>query len=176
MVQSVLSRDLSIQWGQEVLSEANGGSSEGQDASLLQSNRSSRLFDDVKNITLHTKNRNVRYEIYYMDYSEKYNQILKDFADAWNTLNAEKLLQHLDKSFVYSSQWVFKSLDYDEYKDYLRGKFETLRNNGIKIKADLVYDPIFGGGMIRLIQDGEPILYRIKEKDGKVITGDMCMF
>ena len=47
MVQSVLSRDLSIQWGQEVLSEANGGSSKGQDASLLQSNRSSRLFDDV---------------------------------------------------------------------------------------------------------------------------------
>lgn len=111
-----------------------------------------------------------------MEYSEKYIQILKDFAEAWNTLNAEKLLQHLDDSFIYDSQWVLESLDCEGYKKYLRGKFETLRNKGISIKADLVNDTTFGGGMVRLIQNGQTILYRIKEKEGKVIKGDMCMF
>ncbi len=111
-----------------------------------------------------------------MEYSEKYVQILNDFAEAWNTLDSEKLLQHLDESFVYDSQWVFASLDYEGYKQYLRGKFENFRNKGIVIKADLVNDPVFGGGMIRLIQNGQTILYRIKEKNGKVIKGDMCMF
>lgn len=111
-----------------------------------------------------------------MEYSEKYIKILNDFVEAWNTLNEDLLLQHLDKSFIYDSQWVFDSLDYEGYKNYLKRKFQNLRNKGISIKADLVNDPVFGGGMIRLIQNGETILYRIKEKDGKVIKGDMCMF
>ena len=54
-----------------------------------------------------------------MEYSEKHIQILNDFAEAWNTLDAEKLLQHLDNSFVYDSQWVFESLDCEGYKKYL---------------------------------------------------------
>ncbi len=111
-----------------------------------------------------------------MKYSEKYIQILIDFAEAWNTLNAEKLLQHLDDSFVYDSQWALESLDCEGYKKYLRGKFETLRNKGISIKADLVNDTTLGGGMIRLIQNGQTMLYRIIEKDGTVIKGDLCMF
>lgn len=111
-----------------------------------------------------------------MDNTEKYMQILTDFAEAWNTLDAEKIFQHLDDTFIYDSQWVFQSLDYHGYKEYLKGKFETLKSKNISIKADLVNDPYSGGGMIRLIQNGETILYRIRVKNGKVIKGDLCMF
>lgn len=45
------------------------------------------------------------------------NDIIKDFCVAWQTLNAELIIKHLDASFVYDSQWVFSSLDCEGYKD-----------------------------------------------------------
>ena len=41
----------------------------------------------------------------------------KDFVDvittAWNQLDAEQIVKHLDESFRYDSQWVFDYLDYN---------------------------------------------------------------
>lgn len=104
------------------------------------------------------------------------NDIIKDFCAAWQTLNAELIIKHLDASFVYDSQWVFNSLDCEGYKDYIRGKFETLKNKGIQIEASIVDDPYCGGQMLMLGQNGQPFYYRIQVKDGKVVKGDMCMF
>ena len=46
----------------------------------------------------------------------------KDFVDvittAWNQLDAEQIVKHLDESFRYDSQWVFDYLDYNGYIDY----------------------------------------------------------
>lgn len=104
------------------------------------------------------------------------NQIIKDFAKAWETLDAELIFKHLSSHFKYDSQWVFESLDTDSYRSYLKGKFQTLKSKGITIQVEIVEDPYFGGYMLRLIQSGEPIVYRIKIEEGKVIKADMCMF
>ncbi len=102
--------------------------------------------------------------------------IINDFCVAWQTLNAELIIKHLDDGFVYDSQWVFASLDSSAYKDYIQGKFDTLKKNGITIDASIVEDPYLGGSMIMLKQNGQPCYYRIKVKNDKVIKGDLCMF
>lgn len=72
--------------------------------------------------------------------NDKYIEILADFTEAWNTLNPELIIQHLSPKFIYDSQWVFNSLDYHEYKDYIRGKFETIRKTGSSVKAEMGYN------------------------------------
>lgn len=102
--------------------------------------------------------------------------ILLDFCKAWQTFDADLIVKHLDDSFVYDSQWVFSSLDRDQYIDYIRGKFQTLRSKNIYIEVSIVDDPYLGNSMLRLIQNGETCFYRIKVHDNKVIKGDLCMF
>lgn len=104
------------------------------------------------------------------------NAIIEDFCNAWKTLDANLIIKHLDEKFVHDSQSVFSSLDYEGYKDYIIGKFHTLKSHGIKIEASIVTDPYMGGKMLMLLQGGSRFFYRIKVKDGKVIKGDMCLF
>ena len=52
-------------------------------------------------------------------------QIIAEFAKAWETLDAELIISNLDESFVYDSQWVLESLDYSGYKEYIQMKFQT---------------------------------------------------
>lgn len=103
------------------------------------------------------------------------NNIIEDFCVAWQTLDAELIIKHLDNSFVYDSQWVFESLDCNGYKDYIRGKFATLKKNDIRINASIVEDSYFGGQMLVLGQNGQSFYYRIKVENGKVIKGDLCV-
>lgn len=102
--------------------------------------------------------------------------ILKDFAKAWETLNPELIIMHLSKDFQYDSQWVFESLDYNDYTNYLRSKFKTLKNNRVSINVEIVEDPYMGGKMLQLHQAEQTIIYRIKVSKGMVVKGDMCMF
>lgn len=105
-------------------------------------------------------------------------QILSDFEYAWSHANATLIIKHLSPEFVYDSQWVFESLDYKGYVDYIKEKFDTVKRDGVIPTAKIVDDPYGGpnGKMIRLNQCGSIGYYRIKIKDGKVIKGDMCMF
>lgn len=104
------------------------------------------------------------------------NSIIEDFCVAWQMLDAELIIKHLDNSFVYDSQLVFESLDCNGYKDYIRGKFAALKKSGIQINASIVEDTYLGGQMLMLGQNGQSSYYRIKVKNGKVIKGDLCMF
>ena len=104
------------------------------------------------------------------------NSIIEDFCVAWQILDAELIIKHLDNSFVYDSQWVFESLDCNGYKDYIRGKFATLKKNGIQRNASIFEDPYLVGQMLMLGQNGQSSYYRIKVKNRKVIKGDLCMF
>ena len=103
------------------------------------------------------------------------NNIIEDFCMAWQMLDAELIIKHLDDSFVYDSQWVFESLDCNGYKDYIRGKFATLKKNDIRINASIVEDSYLGGQMLVLAQNGQSFYYRIKVENGKVIKGDLCV-
>jgi len=103
--------------------------------------------------------------------------ILNDFYKAWQTLDAELITKHLDETFIYDSMWVFSSLDYQGYKDYIYGKFQTLKKHGITIEAEIVKDPYFGGKMIKLLQQGNrPCFYRIKIVNHKVVKVDLSGF
>ena len=107
--------------------------------------------------------------------NDKYIEILADFTEAWNTLNPELIIQHLSPKFIYDSQWVFNSLDYHEYKDYIRGKFETIRKTGSSVKAEMGYNER-GELLIQLNQGGNIAFYRIRVENNKVVKGDLCMF
>lgn len=110
----------------------------------------------------------------------------KDFVDditnAWNQLDAELIIKHLDESFIYDSQWVFDSLDFGGYIDYIRGKFATLKNSNSIINAETVIDPHIGGYMTKICQTNPAtnqstnVYYRIKVDNNKIVKGDLCMF
>ena len=76
----------------------------------------------------------------------------------------------------YDSQWVFKSLDYSAYIDYIRGKFNTIKNSNTCIKVEIVPDQYNGGSMLEITQGESTVYYRISVKEGKVVKGDLCAF
>ena len=104
--------------------------------------------------------------------------ILEDFCKAWQTLDAILITQHLDDDFRYDSQWVFASLDCNGYKDYITGKFETIKKTNTHLDVSIVSDSHSSiGKMLRITQDGgESVYYRIEVREGKVIKGDLCAF
>jgi hypothetical protein len=105
------------------------------------------------------------------------NSILLDFYSAWQTFDAELIINHLDNNFVYDSQWIFESLNRNEYADYIRGKFQTLRSKNAYIDVSIVDDPYNPGDcMLKLIQGSNICYYRVKIHENKVIKGDLCMF
>ena len=104
-------------------------------------------------------------------------EIVRDFAKAWKTLNPKLIISNLDKNFRYDSMWVLESLDYEGYKDYIREKFKSIKNSSSGPEVEIVPDRHLGGSMISLKQgNGDPIFYRIDVKEGKVVKGDLCAF
>lgn len=97
-------------------------------------------------------------------------QILHDIQTAWNTLDSQLIIKHLDKNFVYDSQWVLESLSYERYISYLTEKFNTIKKTGSIVEATII------DGTVRLNQNGNVAFYRVEIKDGKIIKGDLCMF
>lgn len=102
--------------------------------------------------------------------------IIRDFATAWKTLNPELIIKHLSPDFQYDSQWVFDSLDKNGYSKYIRGKFKTLKDKSISIGVEIIDDPHLGGKMLKLIQSGQEVYYRINVSNTQVNKADMCMF
>lgn len=63
-------------------------------------------------------------------------------CQAWNELNADLLDSILADNLEYTSFWVFETLEgKDVYLDYLRGKFNAVKNTGIdsQVKAEVRY-------------------------------------
>lgn len=105
------------------------------------------------------------------------NSILLDFCKAWQTFDADLIIQHLDDGFVYDSQWVFESLNRNQYANYIRGKFQTLQNKNATIDVSIVDNPyVPGNSMLKLIQGSNTCYYRVKIHKNKVIKGDLYMF
>ena len=104
------------------------------------------------------------------------DEIIIDFANAWRSLNPELIIKHLSPDFRYDSQWVFESLDYNRYINYISSKFNLLRDNGISIRVNIIINSSTGEKALQIFQSEEPIIYRIQVRDGMVIKGDLCMF
>ena len=109
--------------------------------------------------------------------NEGHQELLEVLAEAWRTLDASELVRHIHPDFQSVSQWVFASMYADEYPGYITGKFNAIKTSGSKVEVSVVSDDIFGGNMIKLVQDGTKEAYlRIKATDGKISKMDMCMF
>ena len=102
--------------------------------------------------------------------------ITKDFAKAWETLNADLIIRHLSPDFKYDSQWVFESLNYKGYIEYIRGKFKTIRKSKSEIEVRIIRHSEFDGVIAIRQNKGEPVFYIIRIENGKVTKGDLCMF
>ena len=108
--------------------------------------------------------------------------IVNDVTAAWNQLEPELIIKHLDESFVYDSQWVFESLDFQGYIDYIRNKFAALKRGNSSIKAETITDTYCGGTMTKITQynpetqQSNIAFYRVRINDEKIIKGDLCMF
>lgn len=97
--------------------------------------------------------------------------IIENFAKSWQLLDPELIISHLSKSFIYNSQWVSETLDYNEYVEYLKCKFEVLKKNGTGPKVKIVDDDLWGGEMLTLSTDSTTAYYRIRIDGGKVYWG-----
>ena len=63
---------------------------------------------------------------------------LEAIRQGWNLLDASMILDQLDDSFTYGSYWVNGSgMDLAGYRDYLPGKFDTIRKSGSGPKVDI---------------------------------------
>ncbi|MBO4589572.1 MAG: hypothetical protein J5698_01185 [Bacteroidaceae bacterium] len=100
-------------------------------------------------------------------------QIIEDLATAWRTLNPELLIQHLAPEFIYDSMWVFEHLEYSDYVNYLRAKFNTIRESG----SVLVIEELPGKNAISINQDNQRTAYYVvKIQNGKIVKGDLTAF
>lgn len=84
-------------------------------------------------------------------------------------MDPELIIKHLDKSFIYDSQWVIEKQDYQRYIRYIRHKFTTISDSG-----DIPSVEIVENNILRLQQNEKPpIFYSIEIKDGKVIRAHL---
>ena len=103
----------------------------------------------------------------------KDEQIVRDLAEAWRTLDAELIIKHLASEFRYDSMWVFDWLDRDGYAEYIRGKFDAIKKSG----SQLDIREVPGHNAIAISQDGrEPAYYIIKIENGEIVKGDLTAF
>ncbi len=111
-------------------------------------------------------------------YDKRYtdDEIVNDFLNAWKTFNPELIIKHLDESFEYSSFWVNSSLDFKGYSNYIRKKFNTIKNNEVILNISLYKDNLSSHGMIGIKQGEERTFYRIKIKNGKVVNANISPF
>lgn len=103
-------------------------------------------------------------------------KLLDLFAEAWRKLDAEIIIPYLAPDFEYSSCWVFSSLDYQGYIDYIRGKFEAVRKSNSQVVVEKGYNELDESAVV-LTQDGERRAYlTIEVEDGKIKRADLMPF
>lgn len=102
-------------------------------------------------------------------------KLLDLFVDAWRNLDAEIIVPYLVPDFEYTSFWVYSSLNHQGYIDYIRGKFETIRNANSQIVVEKGHNEI-GKPAVVLTQGKEKVYLTIEVEDGKIKRADLMPF
>ncbi len=95
-------------------------------------------------------------------------------CQAWNELNADLLDTILADNLEYTSFWVFETLEgKDVYLDYLRGKFNAVKNTGrdSQVKAEVRN---INGKFQPVIIQGDEELFLHMSIENNLITS-LCM-
>ena len=105
-----------------------------------------------------------------MSGNEIHNKLIAELCDAWEALNADLVEPLLADDLHYSSWWLMKETHTkDEYLDYLRGRFQSIRKSGDPLIVKMGVNRIDGEYAVAIQQgDGMPALIRIVEKNGKI--------
>ena len=61
------------------------------------------------------------------------DELLDLYIEAWTKLDAEIIIPHLASDFQYTSFWVLETLDRQGYTDYIRRKFESIKQSDSQI-------------------------------------------
>jgi hypothetical protein len=105
-----------------------------------------------------------------------HNELVKIFAEAWNSLNTERIAKYLDNNFNYYSDWVFDILpSRNEYIKYLNGKFNTLKEHNLQPEFELVENEKNEKALL-FNQNGEKALFYIKTDNGKILMAHMTAY
>lgn len=105
-----------------------------------------------------------------------HNELVKVFAEAWNTFSTERIQKYLDSNFHYYSDWVFDILpSRNEYIKYLNGKFITLKEHNLQPEFELVKNEKNEKALL-FNQNGEKALFYIKTDNGKIMMAHMTAY
>ena len=86
---------------------------------------------------------------------ELYKRITETVCQAWNKLDASLFESILSVNFEYISVWVFETMKgRDRYMDYIKGKFEAIRNGDNPVSAEVIYQEAINKYVVVLNQCG----------------------
>ena len=107
----------------------------------------------------------------------------KIFAEAYSTLDVEPLIGALADDCVFESQMVLEPLEGKEaIENYLRGKFETLRNANAPVSCSLAR--VVSGSVLGAVgspcvvmrqEEQEGVALLKQSNDGKINRIDLCI-
>lgn len=86
---------------------------------------------------------------------ELYKRITETVCQAWNKLDASLFESILSVNFEYISVWVFETMKgRDRYMDYIKGKFEAIRNGDNPVSTEVIYQEAINKYVVVLNQCG----------------------
>lgn len=111
--------------------------------------------------------------------------LLETYRDCLNTLNSDELAEYLDNYMVYSSQWVFASLEgKTSFLEYFNEKLKTIKDSAeslslsaeIKMCANYFGEQNKPGLIITQISSSSivEVALFIQVREGKIIRIDIC--
>ena len=82
-------------------------------------------------------------------------RITETVCQAWNKLDSSLFGPILSEKFEYISFWVFEAMKgRDRYMDYIKGKFEAIRNGNNPVSAEVIYQEAIDKYVVVLNQGG----------------------
>ena len=97
-------------------------------------------------------------------------RIAEILCQAWNLLDASLFESILSDDFEYISFWVFDAMNGKEcYMDYIKGKFNTIRNGDNPVSAKVIYQDAIDKYVVVLNQGGNLVALEPTIQDNMLI-------
>lgn len=103
--------------------------------------------------------------------SNPHDALIQLLCQAWETLDATIIEPLLVDNLHYFSWFVFEEMhDKEAYMNYIRGKFQAIKEQGGKPLVKMVINKHTGESAVELTQRNlDPVIICIKEKKGMII-------
>ncbi len=110
-------------------------------------------------------------------YPLDHNSLVKIYANMWKALDADIIKPYLHRHFHYSSTYVFDEIpSRHEYLNYIRGKFDAIRNSNTPLKITIARDKELNFMGVVIKQGEKQSIFLIKTKDGYITRVDLKIY